>query len=107
MGPSDRSDLGAGGWSAFRRVTLPLSAPGLAAGTVLVFIPSLGQFVVSDMLGGAKSALVGNVVQSQFAATSGDKPFGSAVAFELVAAVLLMLFLYGVYARRRGGETLL
>ena len=101
------SDLGAGGWSAFRRVTLPLSAPGLAAGTVLVFIPSLGQFVVSDMLGGAKSALVGNVVQSQFAATSGDKPFGSAVAFELVAAVLLMLFVYGVYARRRGGEALL
>ena len=101
------ADLGAGGWSAFRRVTLPLSAPGLAAGTLLVFIPALGQFVVSDMLGGAKSALLGNVVQSEFAATSGDKPFGSAVAFELVAAVLLTLFLYGLYARRRGGGELL
>ena len=103
------ADLGAGGWSAFRRVTLPLSAPGLAAGVLLVFIPALGQFVVSDMLGGAKSALVGNVVQSQFAAMSGvgDKPFGAAVAFELVAAVLLMLFLYGLHARRRGGGELL
>ena len=103
------SDLGAGGWSAFRRVTLPLSAPGLAAGTLLVFIPALGQFIVSDMLGGAKSALVGNVVQSQFAATSGvgDKPFGAAVAFELVAAVLLVLFLYGRHARCRGGGGLL
>ena len=103
------ADLGAGGWSAFRRVTLPLSAPGLAAGTLLVFIPSLGQFVVSDLLGGAKSALLGNLVQIQFAATSGvgDKPFGAAVAFELVAAVLLMLFLYGLHARRRGGEVLL
>jgi len=78
------------------------------AGTLLVFIPALGQFVVSDMLGGSKSALVGNVVQSQFAATSGvgDKPFGAAVAFELVAAVLLALFLYGRSARRRGGELL-
>lgn len=100
------ADLGAGGWSAFLRVTLPLSAPGLAAGTLLVFIPALGQFVVSDMLGGAKSALVGNVVQGQFAATSGvgDKPFGAAVAFELVAAVLLMLFVYAAHARRRGGR---
>src|SRR5438874_2217082 len=43
------ADLGAGGWSTFRRVTLPLSAPGLVAGTVLVFVPSLGQFVVSDL----------------------------------------------------------
>jgi spermidine/putrescine transport system permease protein len=90
-------------------VTLPLSAPGLAAGVLLVFIPALGQFIVSDMLGGAKSALIGNVVQSQFAASSGvgDKPFGAAVAFELVAAVLLMLFLYGLYARRRHGGELL
>jgi len=101
------SDLGAGGWSAFRRVTLPLSAPGLVAGTVLVFIPSLGQFVVSDLLGGAQGMLVGNLVQSQFAENVAEKPFGAAVAFELTAGVLLLLFAYALYARRRGTESIL
>ncbi len=60
------ADLGAGGAQSFRRVTLPLTLPGLAAGTVLVFMPSLGQFVVSDLLGGARSMLLGNLIQNQF-----------------------------------------
>jgi spermidine/putrescine transport system permease protein len=102
------TDLGAGGWSTFCRVTLPLSAPGLAAGTVLVFVPSVGQFIVSDLLGGAKSVLVGNVVQSQFAASSGvgDKPYGAAIAFELTAMVLLMVWAYARWARRRGEDVM-
>jgi spermidine/putrescine transport system permease protein len=73
---------------------------------VLVFIPSLGQFVVSDLLGGARSMLLGNLIQNQFAVAR-NKPFGSALAFELTAAVLLLLVAYAVYARRRGGEELL
>ena len=103
------ADLGAGGWSAFRRVTLPLSAPGLVAGTVLVFIPSLGQYIVPLLLGGGKSMLIGYLVQTQFAGSggSGDKPFGAALAFELTAAVLVMLMAYALYARRRGGEAML
>lgn len=100
------ADLGAGGAQAFRRVTLPLSLPGLAAGVVLVFVPSLGQFVVSDLLGGARSMLVGNLIQNQFAVAR-DAPFGSALAFELMAAVLLLLLAYAVWAQRRGGEELL
>ena len=100
------ADLGAGGAQAFRRVTLPLSLPGLAAGIVLVFVPSLGQFVVSDLLGGARGMLLGNLIQNQFAVAR-NKPFGSALAFELMAAVLVLLLAYAVYARRRGGEELL
>jgi spermidine/putrescine transport system permease protein len=100
------ADLGAGGAQAFRRVTLPLSLSGLAAGVVLVFVPSLGQFVVSDLLGGARSMLLGNLIQNQFAVAR-DAPFGSALAFELMAAVLLLLLAYAVYAKRRGGEELL
>jgi spermidine/putrescine transport system permease protein len=100
------ADLGAGGAQAFRRVTLPLSLPGLAAGVVLVFVPSLGQFVVSDLLGGARGMLLGNLIQNQFAVAR-DQPFGSALAFELMAAVLALLLAYAVYARRRGGEELL
>ncbi|HEX4496809.1 MAG TPA: ABC transporter permease [Thermoanaerobaculia bacterium] len=100
------ADLGAGGAQAFRRVTLPLSLPGLAAGVVLVFVPSLGQFVVSDLLGGARGMLLGNLVQNQFAVAR-NQPFGSALAFELMAAVLVLLLAYAVHVRRRGGEELL
>lgn len=100
------ADLGAGSFETFRRVTLPLTIPGLAAGIVMVFIPSLGQFVVSDLLGGARSMLLGNLIQNQFAVAR-NTPFGAALAFELTAAVLLMLLGYAVLARRRGGEDLL
>jgi spermidine/putrescine transport system permease protein len=100
------ADLGAGGTGSFWRVTLPLTLPGLAAGVVLVFVPSLGQFVVSDLLGGARSMLLGNLIQNQFAVAR-NKPFGSALAFELMAAVLVLLLAYAVYAKRRGGEELL
>jgi spermidine/putrescine transport system permease protein len=100
------SDLGAGTVSTFFRVTVPLATPGLAAGTVLVFIPSVGQFVVSDLLGGGKFDLLGNVIQRQFT-TARDKPFGAALAVELTLLVLAMLAAYAIYARRRGTEVAL
>ena len=99
------ADLGAGRASAFRRVTVPLTAPGIAAGTVLVFIPSLGQFVVSDLLGGARSMLLGNLIQNQFAVAR-NHPFGAALAFELMAAVLLLLLAYALYLKRKRGAVL-
>jgi spermidine/putrescine transport system permease protein len=96
-------DLGASHASTFRRVTLPLSLPGIVAGCVLVFIPGIGQFIVSDLLGGSRTMLIGNLIQDQF--TSGrDKPLGAAIALELTAAVLAMLIAYTIIARRRGME---
>jgi len=100
------ADLGAGRAAVFRRVTVPLTAPGIAAGIVLVFIPSLGQFVVSDLLGGARSMLLGNLIQNQFAVAR-NHPFGAALAFELMAAVLLLLLAYALYMKRKGEEVLL
>jgi spermidine/putrescine transport system permease protein len=97
------ADLGAGTVSTFFRVTVPLAAPGLAAGIVLVFVPSVGQFVVSDILGGGKVDLLGNVIQRQFT-TSNNKPFGAALAVELSLLVLAMLAAYAIYVRRKGGE---
>lgn len=99
-------DLGASKLSTFWRVTVPLTLPGMVAGIILVFIPSIGQFVVSDLLGGAKTILAGNLIQNQFT-TARDKPFGSAIAFELVAMVFLLLFLYARYTRKKGQEVLL
>src|SRR5215510_5254719 len=82
-------DLGANRFWTFVRVTLPLSRPGLLAGIVLVFIPSLGAFITPDLLGGAKSMMIGNLIQNQFAQL--NQPFGSALSLILTLAVLLLL----------------
>jgi spermidine/putrescine transport system permease protein len=100
------ADLGAPRRSSFWRVTVPLTMPGIVAGVILVFVPSLGQFIVSDLLGGAKTILAGNLIQNQFAVAR-NKPFGSAVAFELTVAVLALLFAYALYTKRKGEEVLL
>jgi spermidine/putrescine transport system permease protein len=92
------ADLGAGRVERFFRVTVPQTLPGIIAGIVLVFIPSAGQFVVSDILGGSKGALVGNIIQEGFPR---NKPLKSAIAFELTAVVGLMLVVYAFYLRRR------
>ncbi|MEW6207653.1 MAG: ABC transporter permease [Acidobacteriota bacterium] len=82
-------DLGANRFWTFVKVTLPLSKPGLMAGIVLVFIPSLGAFVTPDLLGGAKSIMIGNLIQNQF--TQLNQPLGSALSLILAATVLLLL----------------
>ena len=87
------SDLGASPMTAFRKVTLPLTMPGIAAGTILVFISSLGMFVVPDVMGGAKSALIGNLIQNQFLAAR-DWPFGSALSIVLAVMSLVLIILY-------------
>lgn len=73
------SDLGARGWPVFRHALLPQILPGLLAGAILVFIAASGQFVIPDLLGGAKTTLIGNAIQQQFGA-SRDWPFGAAIA---------------------------
>lgn len=87
------SDLGAGPSRALWRVTIPLTAPGIVAGCLLVFIPSLGAYLAPDLLGGARTVYIGNLVQSQFAVAR-DMPFGSALSFLLSLAVLVMLYLF-------------
>jgi spermidine/putrescine transport system permease protein len=85
--------LGAKPAARFFRVTLPLSMPGIVAGSLLVFIPALGSFLTSDLLGGAKQILVGNLVQNQFA-NARNWPFGSAASFVLMTLVLISVSLY-------------
>jgi len=98
------ADLGAPPWKAFLRITLPLSVPGMVAGTILTFIPAMGMFVVPDILGGAKTILIGNVIRNQFL-TARDWPFGAAAS--MILMLLTMVFtLY--YTRKAGfGEELL
>ncbi len=93
--------LGARPWARFRRVVLPLSRPGVIAGCLLVFVPSLGAYLTPDLLGGAKQVMVGNLVQSQFA-TARNWPFGAAVSFVLMALVLVAVLVF-LRARDRAG----
>ncbi len=103
-------DLGAGRIATFLRVTLPLSVPGMVAGSIIVFIPSLGNFIVPDLLGGAKVLMIGNLVEQQFLQAR-NWPFGSALAWMVMAAVLVFLLVYVSVVNRadalsqRGGAT--
>ncbi|MSQ00565.1 MAG: ABC transporter permease [Myxococcales bacterium] len=85
--------LGARPVARFTKIILPLSMPGIVAGSLLVFIPSLGSFVTADLLGGGKSDMMGNLVQRQFT-TAGNWPFGSASSFVMMAMVLAAVFVY-------------
>lgn len=90
--PEAARDLGANRWQVFRHGIAPQIRSGLIAGGALVFLPATGQFVIPDLLGGAKTALLGNLLQQQFGA-SRDWPFGAAIATVSMAVVLAGLWL--------------
>jgi spermidine/putrescine transport system permease protein len=94
-------DLYAGGWTAFRKVTLPLSMPGVVAGSILVFIPALGAYVTPAILGGGRTTLIGDYIVSQFL-TARNWPFGSALSFAIMFVMLGATVLYF----RAGAKTL-
>jgi spermidine/putrescine transport system permease protein len=94
--------LGATPLAGFRRITLPLSLPGVVAGCFLVFIPAMGSFLTSDLLGGAKQLMIGNLIQNQFAAAR-NWPFGSAASFVVTALVLVAVTVY-LRVRDRAAE---
>lgn len=91
-------DLGASRWNTFRHAIWPQIKPGTIAGLVLVFVPATGQFVIPDLLGGARTVLLGNVIQQQFG-PSQNWPFGSALATVAMLVVLAGLWLYARAAR--------
>ncbi len=93
-------DLGANNWSAFWRVMLPLTLPGIIAGSILVFIPSIGAYVVPDMLGGTSGLMIGNLIQNQFRGSGGNLPLGAALSMILMAVVLVSLIVYVLFADR-------
>jgi spermidine/putrescine transport system permease protein len=87
------ADLGANAFHSFIRVLLPLTVPGIVAGSIIVFIPSLGAYVTPDLMGGGQVTLLGNLLQQQFM-TVRNWPFGSAIGFIMMAIMLLAIFIY-------------
>lgn len=96
-------DLGAGPIRTFVRIILPLTAPGIAGGAVIVFIPALGNFVVPAVLGGAKVMMLGNLIEQQFLSAR-NWPFGSALAMMVMSVMLVLLFIYVAASGRRGAD---
>ena len=94
-------DLYGTGWQSFRHVLFPLSMPGVIAGSILVFVPSLGAYVTPEILGGAKTTLLGSYIVTQFL-TARNWPFGAALSFVLMLVMLITTIVYF----RKGGRTL-
>lgn len=93
-------DMGASPARAFITVTLPLTAPGMMAGIVLVFVPAIGLFFISDLLGGSTAIYAGNLVRDQLLKAK-DLPFAAAISVVLLALTLIILWIY----RRAGGKS--
>jgi spermidine/putrescine transport system permease protein len=96
------ADLYAGRWEAFRRVTFPLALPGVFAGSLLTFIPAMGDYINAELLGNPQTRMIGNVIQNRLLVQN-DYPVGSALSFILMAAILVGV---AVYARALGTEQL-
>jgi spermidine/putrescine transport system permease protein len=94
------SDLGASRWTTFRKVTLPMSMPGVIAAFVFVFIPTIGEYVTPQIVGGKAGYLFGNVIQSSFSA-SFDWQLGSAMSMFLLVTVAILLAIFGRYLNVR------
>ncbi len=94
-------DLGASPWRVLTRVLLPLTRTGIVTGTIFVFTPALGEFVIPDLLGGARTMLVGNLITEQFLKTR-DWPFGSAISLLMMTIVMLCLMFYLKTTQEKG-----
>jgi spermidine/putrescine transport system permease protein len=94
-------DLGASRLQAFRQITLPLTMPGIISGSMLVFLPALGMFYVADVLGGARSMLLGNYIRDQFL-TARNLPMGSTASIAMTVIMGLMLLVYYHSIKRSG-----
>jgi spermidine/putrescine transport system permease protein len=94
-------DLYAGPWTTLRAIVLPTVKPGIVAGCILVFVPSLGAFLAPDLLGGARTFMIGSLIDEQFRGSAGNWPFGAAASMILLTMVLIVL-LWQARAAGRG-----
>lgn len=88
------ADLYASRWTTLTQVVLPTVRPGIIAGCILVFVPSLGAFLAPDLLGGAKNFMIGSLIEEQFKGNAGNWPFGAAASMILLTMVLIVLLFY-------------
>jgi spermidine/putrescine transport system permease protein len=98
------ADLYASRWTTLREIVLPVVKPGLIAGCILVFVPALGAFLAPDLLGGAKTFMIGSLIDEQFKGSQGNWPFGAAVSMILMTLVMIVLLAHARAAGREGAR---
>ncbi|CAN1534340.1 PotB ABC-type spermidine/putrescine transport system, permease component I [Paracoccaceae bacterium] len=96
------ADLYASRWTTLREIVLPVVKPGMIAGCILVFVPALGAFLAPDLLGGAKTFMIGSLIDEQFKGSQGNWPFGAAASMILMTLVLIVLVFYARAASHEG-----
>lgn len=96
------SDLYAPRWTVLRQILLPAVKPGIVAGCILVFVPSLGSFLAPDLLGGAKNFMIGSLIEEQFKGNAGNWPFGAAASMILLTMVLILLIVSARQSQKGG-----
>ncbi len=94
------SDLYAPRWAVLRRIVIPSVKPGIIAGCILVFVPSLGSFLAPDLLGGARTFMIGSLIEEQFKGNAGNWPFGAAASMILLTMVLFLLMVFARQSRK-------
>ena len=97
-------DLGASAWRTFTSITLPLTMPGIVAGCILVFVPSVGLFFIPDLMGGSNVMLIGNLIRNQFLQAN-DWPFGAALSIVMIfISLILILFSVKILGKKLDTE---
>ncbi|MFZ2881418.1 MAG: ABC transporter permease, partial [Phototrophicaceae bacterium] len=94
------NDLGANDVTSFWRIMLPLTMPGVIAGCILVFIPAIGTFVTSDLLGGTRGLMIGNLIQNQYSG-NGNMPLGAALSVVMMMVVVVALLFYARFGEEK------
>jgi spermidine/putrescine transport system permease protein len=98
------ADLYAPRWVILWHVLIPAVKPGIVAGCILVFVPSLGSFLAPDLLGGARNFMIGSLIEEQFKGNAGNWPFGAAAAMILLTMVLILLLAFARQQSRAGAR---
>jgi len=97
-------DLGATGFIILKRIMLPLSLPGIISGITMVFVPSMSEFVIADMLGGNKVYLIGNVIEQAFNSVYADVHLGSGLSLSLMVLIIISMVVYRLFDKGEGGH---
>lgn len=97
-------DLGATGFVILKRIILPLSLPGIVSGITMVFVPSISEFVIADMLGGGKVYLIGNVIEQAFNSGYADIHLGSGLSLSLMGIIVISMLVYRFFDKGEEGS---
>lgn len=99
-------DLGANSWVVLKKIILPLSLPGIVSGITMVFVPSMSEFVIADMLGGGKVYMIGNAIEQAFNSGYADVHLGSGLSLSLMGLIIISMIIYKIFDKGEEGQAI-